>query len=54
MRQINIISKLKKKKTNINSDIDLNFDILINREQAFISIAFATSNKAFSTTLFVS
>jgi len=58
VRQTNNIQELKerktKRKTTINNNINLDFDMLINRERAFIFIAFATSNKAFLITFFAS
>jgi len=54
MRQTNNIQELKEEETNANNNIDLNFDILIDREQTFVSIAFATLNKAFSTIFSIS
>jgi hypothetical protein len=57
MRQINNIYNLKKKETNVENNIDFDFDILlINRRQMFVfaSIVFAIFEEDSSTTLFAS
>jgi hypothetical protein len=56
-QQINSIYNLKKRKTNIESNINFDFDILLIIKQQvsiFVSIVFATSKEDFSTKFFAS